>query len=97
MANLAGVSLDETIPRPSLSGTPIILSIGTRANLVPVQVLILYTDTVANLYIAAEVVVLCLSHSVIVDPGYGSVSLEHGRSRGTGTETKSKVLDSAAE
>ena len=51
----------------------------------------------ADLHIVAEVVVLCLSHSVVVDPGYGSVGLEHGRHGVTATETKSKVLDGAVE
>ena len=48
-----------------------------------------------NLYIATKVVVLSLGSSVAINPGYGSISLEHGSSRVAATDTKSKVLDSA--
>ena len=50
-----------------------------------------------DLYIVAEVVVLCLCHTTAINPGYGSISLEHGSCSGTATETKTKVLDGAVE
>ena len=50
-----------------------------------------------NLYIVAEVVVLCLCPSILINPGYGSISLEHGSSTVATTETKTKVLDCAVK
>ena len=48
-----------------------------------------------NLHIVAEVIVLCLGHSIPVHPGYGSISSKHECLRLTTTETKAKVLDCA--
>ena len=52
-------------------------------------ILTVYSELVSDLYIVAEVVVLCLGHSVAINPGYGSISLEHGSSGVATTETKS--------
>ena len=48
---------------------------------------------ISDLYIATEVVVLSLSHSIAINPGYSSISLEHGSSRRATTKTKTKILD----
>ena len=48
---------------------------------------------ISDLYIAAEVVVLGLGHSIAINPGYRSISLKHGGSRRATTDTKSKILD----
>ena len=44
------------------------------------------------LNIATEIVVLCLCLSIAIHPGYGSISLKHGRRRVATTETKAKIL-----
>ena len=49
---------------------------------------------ISDLYIVTEVVVLSLGHSTAINQGYGSISLEHGGSSVTATETKTKILDS---
>ena len=38
---------------------------------------------------------MCLGYSVAINPGYGSISLEHTGSSVAATQTKSKVLDGA--
>ena len=48
-----------------------------------------------NLYIATKVVVLSLGSSVAINPGYGSISFEHGSNGVATTESKPKVLDNA--
>ena len=55
----------------------------------------IHIDLSTYLGVLTEVIILSLSHSIPINPGYGSISLEHESLSVTATETKSKVLNSA--
>lgn len=55
----------------------------------------IHIDLSTYLRVLTEVIILSLSHSIPINPGYGSISLEHGSHRVAATESKSKVLYSA--